>query len=279
MTNKAYVAIQSVAGVAESAMESLYDLFDGSSLDTTKWTSFTTSSGTVSEGSGSLSINCPAAPSSAPWPWTGIYSASSYDLTDSYAYLKCPVTFSDSHQQLWFGLGTTQAYDASGLWWFVDGTSVLYADYGSWSSGLTNLVNFPYDSSSMAWLRIRELNGTSYWDTSSDGAAWTNRASIANPYAVTSLWASIAGITYDSAPAITFSVSDFNTTGSYVYAPGSVTASAVVITSANALVGTWPTVTATFSYGDSTEDIRHALVVAVQAAVGDSSLDVEFVGS
>jgi hypothetical protein len=57
-----------------------------------------------------------------------------------------------------------------------------------------------------------------------------------------------------------------------------VTASAVVLTPADALAGTW-IVTAGFNYGDSTEDIRQALVAAVRAAAGDPALDVEFVGS
>ncbi|MFC5217338.1 LamG-like jellyroll fold domain-containing protein [Streptomyces coerulescens] len=47
-------------------------------------------------------------------------------------------------------------------------------------------VSLTYSPFSHAWLRIRETAGTVFWETSSDGASWTVRRSLATPAWVTS---------------------------------------------------------------------------------------------
>jgi len=47
-------------------------------------------------------------------------------------------------------------------------------------------VSLTYSPFNHAWLRIRETAGTVYWETSSDGATWTVRRSLATPAWVTS---------------------------------------------------------------------------------------------
>ncbi|MWA08757.1 hypothetical protein [Streptomyces sp. BA2] len=47
-------------------------------------------------------------------------------------------------------------------------------------------VSLTYSAATHAWLRIRESAGTLFWDTSTDGSAWTNRRSISTPAWVTS---------------------------------------------------------------------------------------------
>lgn len=42
-----------------------------------------------------------------------------------------------------------------------------------------------YNSSTHLFFRIREQNGITYWDTSADGIAWTNRFSLTNPFSYT----------------------------------------------------------------------------------------------
>jgi len=42
-------------------------------------------------------------------------------------------------------------------------------------------VKVPYDPIAHAWLRLRESNGTTYWDTSPDGATWTTRKTAPTP--------------------------------------------------------------------------------------------------
>lgn len=44
-----------------------------------------------------------------------------------------------------------------------------------------------WSSSTYKYLRIRESGGTIFWDSSSNGTSWTNRASLANPFGVTAL--------------------------------------------------------------------------------------------
>lgn len=46
-------------------------------------------------------------------------------------------------------------------------------------------VSLTYNSTTHAWLRIRETGGTLFWDTSTDGSSWTNRRSISTPSWVT----------------------------------------------------------------------------------------------
>jgi len=59
-----------------------------------------------------------------------------------------------------------------------------YATSGTYSD--PDQVNVtPYDPVEHAWVRIREASGTVYWDTSPDGATWTNRRTLATPSWVT----------------------------------------------------------------------------------------------
>jgi hypothetical protein len=44
-----------------------------------------------------------------------------------------------------------------------------------------------WSSTTYKYLRIRESGGTIFWDSSTNGTSWTNRASIAAPWAVTNL--------------------------------------------------------------------------------------------
>jgi endoglucanase len=39
-------------------------------------------------------------------------------------------------------------------------------------------ITITYSSTTHAWLRLRELSGTIYWETSSDGLTWTSRRSV-----------------------------------------------------------------------------------------------------
>lgn len=48
-----------------------------------------------------------------------------------------------------------------------------------WSDG--SAVTLTYNGTTHRWLRVREVAGTTYWDTSSDGITWTNRRIAATP--------------------------------------------------------------------------------------------------
>lgn len=52
----------------------------------------------------------------------------------------------------------------------------------------TQLFTATWSGSTYQYLRIRESGGTIFFDSSSNGTSWTNRASVANPFAITSLY-------------------------------------------------------------------------------------------
>ncbi|MEU0991928.1 hypothetical protein [Streptomyces sp. NPDC005953] len=60
----------------------------------------------------------------------------------------------------------------------VDGLLRCRTDTGGTDAGSTNIT---YDPIMHMWLRIRDTAGTTYWETSPDGYAWTVRRSLASP--------------------------------------------------------------------------------------------------
>ena len=50
----------------------------------------------------------------------------------------------------------------------------------------TDVWSTTWNATTYKWWRIRELDGIIYWDTSTDGIVWTNRASYAHSYTITS---------------------------------------------------------------------------------------------
>lgn len=55
-------------------------------------------------------------------------------------------------------------------------------------SNVNSDTSITYDSVAHKWLRIREASGTVYWDTSPDGATWTNRRTKASSLTLTSVY-------------------------------------------------------------------------------------------
>lgn len=64
----------------------------------------------------------------------------------------------------------------------VDGLLRCKNDTGYFDAGS---VDIAYNATTHAFLRLRETGGTVYWDTSPDGATWTNRRTLATPGWVT----------------------------------------------------------------------------------------------
>lgn len=111
-------------------------------------------------------------------PTTGYPSFTSitdYSLTGSYAFIEVP-------QVPATGNGTIQAwplrlnFDGNNqLHWYYSGGQLL-AEY-SIGGVFTTLATLTYNATTHRWLRVREVGGTVYWDTSPDGITWTQRAS------------------------------------------------------------------------------------------------------
>jgi hypothetical protein len=110
-------------------------------------------------------------------------SAAAYDLTGdavSIAVLGTPDATMSGQAGLFLG---TTAGDAI---YFVESAGVL--DLGQLVGGTSlSLATVLYSATDHAWWRLRESAGTTYWETSPDGAAWTVRAQAVNPIDVTAL--------------------------------------------------------------------------------------------
>lgn len=65
----------------------------------------------------------------------------------------------------------------------VAGTLRCYNNVG-YTDGAA--VSLTYSNTTHRWMRLREVSGTVYWDTSTDGLSWTNRRTLATPAWITS---------------------------------------------------------------------------------------------
>jgi hypothetical protein len=69
-----------------------------------------------------------------------------------------------------FSVSTSIANTWVGFSWYSNILAFAYKD-----NNVSDNTTATYDSTNHKWLRIREYNGTIYWDTSADGSWWTNR--------------------------------------------------------------------------------------------------------
>lgn len=142
---------------------------------------------------------------------TYFYSKSLWDVTASYMLLHLITAGSLANS-------TYRVY----LRLQIDGSNfVAFKFNGSGSGNIEAIHNVAgsetvvgsgvtYNTTTHAWLRIREASGTTYWDYSADGLSWSNLASEANPITLTALEVSFEtyGDAYASTTACIFD--DFN---------------------------------------------------------------------
>jgi len=74
----------------------------------------------------------------------------------------------------------------------------------------TQLFTATWSATTYQYLRIRESGGTIFFDSSTNGTTWTNRASVANPFAVTSLAVWLGALCGTVASPGTFKIEDVN---------------------------------------------------------------------
>lgn len=100
-----------------------------------------------------------------------------YDLIESYMFVEMfPPAVGAGTKEVFFNI----QYDLAGtnfVGFYLTGTS-FRARYKV-NGAATTLATTTYSAVNHAWWRIRESAGTIYWDTSTDGAAWSNMASVA----------------------------------------------------------------------------------------------------
>jgi len=189
-------------------LETFQDPFDQTSLRSAKWSSFTAGSATFTYASTGAQVNYPA--SSTASTDGDLTSKATYDMTSSHAYLQVlSVPSSGTHADATLGIWNGSSDANSVIMFYEAGT--LYAS--KILAGVqTNLASIAYNATTMAYWRIRESGGTTYWDYSSDGITYTNLTSASNPIAVTAVTVNIGGTCFqnETSPG-TFKWNNFNT--------------------------------------------------------------------
>lgn len=72
----------------------------------------------------------------------------------------------------------------------------LSANYVVAGTPTYGAASVTYNSTTHRWLRLRELGGTTYWEYSADGDSWTTLYSLANPIALTAVYAGLQAGNY-----------------------------------------------------------------------------------
>lgn len=184
------------------AISSLFDNFNDNSFDTDKWVDW--SGGQVSETGGQLVINNLL----NDLNYNGIDSVRRYDITNGEAF----VELVDAGNQ---ALASLEVYplqfitdvDNRLLWGIFNGTVAAIKRVGGSN---TTVYSATYDNAVHRWFKIRENNGTTYWETSADGVSWTTRASEATPLNVNGMYVELAIGTWQNSAATSATWDNFN---------------------------------------------------------------------
>ncbi|MEU0952787.1 chitosanase [Streptomyces niveus] len=162
-----------------TVLSTLTDDFSAASINTTKWPNFypTTGTGAPTLVGGRARIPCTTS-------YSGLKSASIYTLAGSSGYCRVyPPAVSgattNAYVSVNFGSATTPEGTAVGV--NIDTMTgkirfSMNVDY--WDN---NAVSLTYNSTTHAWVRVREAAGQLYWETSSDGTAWAIQRQVATP--------------------------------------------------------------------------------------------------
>jgi hypothetical protein len=108
---------------------------------------------------------------------SGLETTNLYDLTSSYFYLNwLPYTPAGNSAQI--SVNMYNPVNNNGFFFGLSGTNF---NVTSIIGGVqTAIGNNTYVPSTMSWIRVRELNGTTFFDTAPDGVTWTNQFSFPN---------------------------------------------------------------------------------------------------
>lgn len=154
----------------------LTDDFDDNVVDPVKWPdNYNTGSGGLpTETGGRARVPCDTG-------FAAYASEPIYRLEDSYAFVEA---FPPP------GTGMIEAYCQLLIVSNVDGTQIVFQIDAATSIVLMTVhvdfvdeggVTMPYNAAQHAWIRIRETDGTLYWDTAPDGRTWTTQHSDTAP--------------------------------------------------------------------------------------------------
>ncbi len=105
--------------------------------------------------------------------YPGIYSATTYDLTSSYVMIELvqPPNIGNGSISTYMNAQVSSGNQEEIGW--DNGQLVLREK----AAGVDSDVTIAYSPTDHRWLRIREVSGTIYWETSADSLNWTTRRS------------------------------------------------------------------------------------------------------
>jgi hypothetical protein len=157
------------------------DDFNDNLLDTAKWSVIAPSSpAVVSETGQRLQITLPANTAA----YNGISSKSTYDLTGKIVQVEVAQTVS---QAGWCENFIQVMLDANNYYLIDVGAGSLV--FRSMVGGVNNQTVIAYDPSAFPYWRIRhdQATNTIYFETSSNGTAWTTRKTVTPGFSLTAL--------------------------------------------------------------------------------------------
>ena len=161
-----------------AVMSFFKDRFDGIAFNTSLWVDASGSGGVVSMSGGKL-ILTPATSTASTRP--ELDSFSNHDMTSGTLTVRVlQVASQECQTSFIFGTPTNQVYLEH-----YAGTNTLRARQVV-ASVYSTLASVGYDSTTMAWWRIRELSGTTYWEYAAEQyGPYTVLHSATNPIAMT----------------------------------------------------------------------------------------------
>jgi hypothetical protein len=186
-------------------ISTLRDDFNDASIAPT-WAAYPYASGSASrsESGGQAVISLPS--STAGTHENAYYSAAPYNLTGDSAYINIGTMVATGVAAYAF---FSLFLDASNqiAWKQQSNTIKAIKIVGGVQ---TDLFSATWSSTTYKYLRIRESGGNVLFDSSTNGTSWTNRATTAAPFAVTSLYIGIGAGCGNVASPGNFAVDDFN---------------------------------------------------------------------
>lgn len=151
----------------------LWDDFNDGTIDTTKWT---VTSGTWAETNGTLCVTMPSGGSA-------FNSAAAWSLAQSMAFVEI-VSFANgagaaSGAEIYRLFNSADSNDY--VQFILDPPSNTLVFHYVENAVIQTSLSITYNSTTMRWLRFRHFQDTIYFETSPDGAVWTQRFSSAEP--------------------------------------------------------------------------------------------------
>jgi len=183
-------------GTTNAKILTLEDSFDDNAFDPSMWTKFDPTGGTTSEVNQRVQF---ALAANTITPVYGEYSSlRAYDLTGSSVFARMAQQPTGGGMEMSMQVGPST--DRNNCYEFSKTTDSSQLVCSIWVNAVRTIIATPvYDSTTMAYQRIRESGGTVFWETSPDGRTWTVRAQRATgDFAITDCFLSIYAGSYSS---------------------------------------------------------------------------------